>query len=540
VRPRARPRRPRARSPQHRSGTGKSAGRWRGATVVCVASGPSLHLDDLALVRAWRDAEPEVRKVIAVNNAGLEPFAPWADVLFAGDARWWRHYWRPIEDSTAELWTTSDAQADVPGMNWIRGLDNDEPGISASPNHIHAGGNSGYGALGLAALWGASRVILTGYDMQRSPRAAHAHADHPRHLGNPDAGTLNLWVDRYAVAARDLRQRGIEVVNCTRSTALRCFDRQPLDLVIERPPIYVQGMNGLGDNLYSRPFVRALARGHTVHLRTPWPQLYADLEHVTIARTGTRLRTQARNEAGFRDLYAKGDRAVLAVARKGRTAVRRISYVRALSTGRSMLDGLRETFECAPFGAMDLPPLPPSPVASGKPVCVVRPVTVRREWKNTARNPKPEYVRDVAAWLRAEGMHVVSVADLAPGQEDAAGPLPEADETFHRGELDLLQLLALIASAAAVVGPVGWIVPAAIAARVPLFVLFGGQGAHNAPDRITDDSLMLNLVGWGTPDEFCRCASPTHGCRKTNTQLRDQFDDWRLRVARVPRPAMVA
>jgi hypothetical protein len=425
-------------------------------------------------------------------------------------------------------------------MNWIRGLDNDEPGISTSAQHIHAGGNSGYGAIGLAALWGVSRIILTGYDMARSAKTAHAHPDHPPHLGNPDGATLNLWADRYAVAARDLRDRGIEVVNCSRASALRCFDRQQLDHVIERPAVYVNGMRGLGDNLYQRPFVRQLARGHTVHLRTPWPQFYADLEHVSVVRSGTRLRTQAKNEAGFDALYASGARALLKDARASRIDIREVSYVRALAAGRSMLDGLAETFGCDPFGPLDLPPLPPSPVASGKPVCVVRPVTVRKEWHNTARNPKPEYVRAVAAWLRAEGMHVVSVADLAGDAEHALAPLPEADETFHRGELDPLQLLALVQGAAAVVGGVGWIVPAAIAAHVPLFVVLGGQGAHNAADRITDPSLMLDLVGWGTPDEFCRCASPHHGCRKTNSHLREQFESWRLRVAGAPQAAMVA
>jgi hypothetical protein len=539
VRPRARPYRPGARSPRHRSRSGKSAGRWRSATVVCIASGPSLHVDDLALIEAWRDAEPEARKVIAVNNAGLAPFAPWADVLYAGDGRWWREYWTPRAPAP-ELWTVSDADDLPAGMHWIRGIDT-EPGISPGADRIYTGGNSGYAALGLAALWGASKIILTGYDMQRSAaRATHAHADHHVRLGNPTDETLAVWVDRFAVAARDLRQRGIDVVNCTRRSALSCFDTVQLDDAIERPPVYVQGMLGLGDNLYSRPFVRQLSRGHDVYLRTPWPQLYADLEHVTVARSRTALRTQAKNEHGFRDLYDKGDRAMLEVARQGRTAVRRISYAKALAAGRSMLDGLADTFECGSHGAMDLPPLPPSPVVSSKPICVVRPVTVRREWHNTARNPKPEYVRDVAAWLRAEGMHVVSVADLVPGEEDAASPLPEADQTFHRGELDAMQLLALVKSAAAIVGPVGWIVPAALAARVPLFVVQGGQGEHNAADRITDASMMLDLVGWGTPDDFCRCASPHHGCRKTNSHLREQFDAWRLRVAGARHVAMVA
>jgi hypothetical protein len=165
---------------------------------------------------------------------------------------------------------------------------------------------------------------------------------------------------------------------------------------------------------------------------------------------------------------------------------------------------------------------------------------VRKEWLNTARNPRPEYVRDVARWLRAEGMHVVSVADLKAGEETAIAPLPEADEIYHAGEFDVLQLLALVQSAAAVCGPVGWIVPAAIAARVPAFIVLGGQAGHNAPERITDPSMGVDLLGWGMPDDFCGCTSSRHGCKKANTRLRQQFDQWRLHVARSATPALVA
>ena len=41
------------------------------------------------------------------------------------------------------------------------------------------------------------------------------------------------------------------------------------------------GMHGLGDNIYQRGYVKALAeRAGIVWLWTPWPQLYADLRDV--------------------------------------------------------------------------------------------------------------------------------------------------------------------------------------------------------------------------------------------------------------------
>jgi hypothetical protein len=460
-------------------------------------------------------------------------------VLYGGDAQWWKHYRREIDKTEGEHWCTDDG---VPGVNAIRGLDPDNGGIgmSTAAHCIHTGGNSGYAALNLIALWGPLRIILVGYDMQASGGRLHCHRDHPPALGNPVAGGFVLWRQRFAVAAQDLRRMGIEVVNCSRQTALRCFEQADLEDELPRPEVFVRGMLGLGDNLYQRPYVRELTRGHRVYLSTPWPQLYADMTPaLRLFASRTTLRTQARNEARTPTAFAT-ESELRATIKRG-CAMRAISYVNALHSGHSMWHGLRDTFGIEASGAaLDLPPLPPSPIVTAKPVCLVRPVTVRKEWLNPARNPLPEYVRDVARWLRREGMHVVSIADLKDGEETAIAPLPEADESYHAGEFDALQLLAIVQAAAAVCGPVGWILPAAIAAHVPAFIILGGQGGHNAPERITVPSMADDLLGWGMPDEFCRCTSSRHACRKGNAHLREQFDQWRLRVARSAAPALVA
>src|ERR1700704_1699961 len=63
-----------------------------------------------------------------------------------------------------------------------------------------------------------------------------------------------------------------------------------------RKPVLIRGMWGLGDNIFSRPFVRATAAQYEVHLETPWPELYADLD-IRFIRGGRRLRTQQKNMA---------------------------------------------------------------------------------------------------------------------------------------------------------------------------------------------------------------------------------------------------
>src|SRR5215468_7975770 len=53
-------------------------------------------------------------------------------------------------------------------------------------------------------------------------------------------------------------------------------------------------MWGMGDNIFSRPFVRAAAAKFDLWLDTPWPELYADL-NIKFVRGERKLRTQLKN-----------------------------------------------------------------------------------------------------------------------------------------------------------------------------------------------------------------------------------------------------
>ena len=124
-----------------------------------------------------------------------------------------------------EHWTLDPTLADDPGMHQITGVD--EPGMSGSPARVHTGGNSGHQAIGLAVLWGASRILLLGFDMAATRGRLHWHADHnDKTLGNPC--DFAAWRLRLAQAMPDLRRFGVEVINCSRETQLHCFERRSL------------------------------------------------------------------------------------------------------------------------------------------------------------------------------------------------------------------------------------------------------------------------------------------------------------------------
>jgi hypothetical protein len=264
--------------------------------------------------------------------------------------------------------------------------------------------------------------------------------------------------------------------------------------------------------------VRAAAAQYDVWLDTPWPELYEDLD-IKFVRGNRKLRTQQKNMA--RQLAHRWSRPLPMREVK-------VSYGRELGA-MSLINALerqwaplRVVFDSELF---DLPDMGPSPVTSDRPIAVVRPVTERTEWHNVARGPRPEYLSALAAQLMATHTVVVT-ADLEPGQEWLVGAMPPAHRYFVLGELSVRELLALVRDADVVVGGVGWIVPAGLALRTRTFVVLGGHGGHNAPEKITDPRLDLSRIGFAMPEAFCRCTSMLHNCDKTITDPVGQFRRW--------------
>jgi hypothetical protein len=273
------------------------------------------------------------------------------------------------------------------------------------------------------------------------------------------------------------------------------------------------GMHGLGDNIFQRPFIRAVMGLYEVYLETPWPQLYSDLP-IKLVKKQSILRTQAKNMVRTpADVWAPGPQG----------GQRRVAYN---LSGGSIINAFEECFNTKLNpDYFDLPPLPPPPIVSQKPIVFVRPVTARTEWLNEARNPRPEYIAAICDYLRPSH-HIVTVADVADRAEWFVGDPPKADSVFCLGELPVMDMLSLAASAALILGGVGWIVPAAIALKRPCFIVLGGQGGHNAPARITDPRLDLSRIGFAKPEVFCPCTDMRHQCEKTIPDLMPQFLTW--------------
>ncbi len=186
---------------------------WPGETVVIIASGPSLTQADVDWVRGRA-------RVIVINTS--YQMAPWADILYACDSRWWRWHKGAPTFTGLKFALTKDSGR-WPGVT-VLGKTGIE-GIETKPHALKTGANSGYQALNLAVHLGVSRAVLLGYDMHTGYLGKeHWHKDHPVKQPSPYGSFLRY----FNTAVEPLKALGVEVINCTPKSSLKCFPRKPL------------------------------------------------------------------------------------------------------------------------------------------------------------------------------------------------------------------------------------------------------------------------------------------------------------------------
>jgi hypothetical protein len=206
---------------------------WAGETAVIIASGPSLTREQAEFVKGKCRA-------IAVNNAGIDTvnsetqelipaMAPWADILYAADAKWWRCYHERALKFAGRKVTIK------PTLPWadIYCLEQslEHASFDPRPTHLVSGGNSGYQALHLAVHLGVKRILLLGFDMKDGAnRRRHWFGSHPTKLNS--RGNYAGWIRAFDKLAKCLNARDVEVINCTPGSALRCFRRTSIEAAL--------------------------------------------------------------------------------------------------------------------------------------------------------------------------------------------------------------------------------------------------------------------------------------------------------------------
>ena len=96
-------------------------------------------------------------RVLTVNDAFY--LAPYADAVYAGDNRWWRHHYQSVTGlaprevdgltykARGELFSKDAGSCEMFNINRL--YQDGTTGLSRKPRHVAHGGNSGYQCLNL-------------------------------------------------------------------------------------------------------------------------------------------------------------------------------------------------------------------------------------------------------------------------------------------------------------------------------------------------------------------------------------------------------
>lgn len=197
---------------------------FKGETIFCLASGPSLTAEVCLRVRG--------RRSIAVNSSSV--LAPWASVLFFTDSSWYEQR-RDLVANWAGLVISMSrtAKREMPDkVKRVEGQGDPAalPGFSRERHVIQQGRSSGHTAVSLAIALGAARVVLLGYDMRFVEGREHCHGEYK---GPRDVAIYERdFIPGFAGWNEAARAVGVDVVNATRDSALKEFPSVSLDEVM--------------------------------------------------------------------------------------------------------------------------------------------------------------------------------------------------------------------------------------------------------------------------------------------------------------------
>ncbi|HEV8503717.1 MAG TPA: hypothetical protein VGR63_19250 [Casimicrobiaceae bacterium] len=179
-------------------------------TVGIVGGGPSLIDFDFERLRG--------ATILAVKGSLFS--IPWADAGFGMDMiRYgeWRD--RLAGLPTRVYWAAHDGQLDPAPPRNVTFLHRREGrAVSDDPGVVYSGGTSGFGALQIALLKRAKRIVLFGFDY------GGAGESDPRR-----ARSWLIWAEQFRVFVPYLTAAGVNIVNACPHSAIPCFQKATLD-----------------------------------------------------------------------------------------------------------------------------------------------------------------------------------------------------------------------------------------------------------------------------------------------------------------------
>lgn len=197
---------------------------WQGQPVFIIGGGPSVLECDLSLLRG--------RRVIVINTS--YQVYPDADILFFGDASWWREHGRHLHSFKGRIVTvnrkvwreaqTSTRRRRLQGPpflylrrvvpNLIKEKGAIGPGLSTDRSRLVSNRTSFQGAINLGVHLGCGPIVTIGMDMTATGTRTHHHATHHWRAAPSDT-TWDRQMEQLCLIVEPLRSLGIPVINAS-------------------------------------------------------------------------------------------------------------------------------------------------------------------------------------------------------------------------------------------------------------------------------------------------------------------------------------
>lgn len=192
---------------------------WKDSTAFILGGGPSVLEADLSLIKN--------KRVIGVNNA--YKLGDWIDICWFGDSDWYEWHKEKLVNFSGMIIHCADRHIERPNTKCLR---RGEPnGIDIRPTHVSWNNNSGASAINLAYHLGVKRVVLLGFDMQKTKHGQNNwHNDHPKR--NPMWNPYPQFLKSFDIIKIDAERLNFEIINATENSALTHFPKIPLEKLI--------------------------------------------------------------------------------------------------------------------------------------------------------------------------------------------------------------------------------------------------------------------------------------------------------------------
>lgn len=296
--------------------------------------------------------------------------------------------------------------------------------------------------------------------------------------------------------------------------------------------VFTRTYYGFGDCIWQYPFIKELCSKYKeVYLETSFPFIFHTLPNIKFVKPsgGKSLHTCQAVISGYADSFWTQKPANIKV-------IQFPYYLTEFRNNKNLIQCFNEGVDI-PRQQIDYSlPLKSEWVKAGagivnniktsKKICLLKIPSDRRDWKNLARTPKPEYYQRIIDKYKDE-YYFISIGNR--NTEIYLDDLKNIDLRFENGELPLTTIMGLASLVDMIITYNCFFYPLGVALKTRTFVIGGG---YTDPKMYTDfnrvDTSYLKVV---TPDNQCTCINKSHVCPKDiNVDMLDKEFDTLTRV----------